>query len=298
MKILTFIKRNTIFCLGMVMLIFLLFMTFFGQYLPGIDEKLTEIDYIWEDKIPQAPPYEPSDEFLLGTDRLGRDMLSLIVMGAKDTLLIIVSITIIRYLAAIPLAFFAHKKWFGANLILSWLNGFLSYVPTIILLILLVTLPPILTSEFRPLYLVIIISILEVGRVAEMFKIEFDQIATKEFVTSGTVIGVSTFRMLKAYFMPFLYGKLVISMVGDLGKAMFLLGQIGFLDIFISQNFVQVDPGEFEFQNTSLAWPMHMVNAFNDIRGAIWIPFFPALAMTYVIFTFNILAQGLQRFAK
>lgn len=299
MNIFMFIKKNIIFLMGMVMLVFLLFMTFFGEFLPGIDEQLKETDYIWSDNnIPKAPPYEPSDKFPIGTDRLGRDMLSLIVMGAKETLLIVLSITVLRYLLAIPVAYLAYKKWLGANILLNWLNGFLSYVPTIILLILLATLPPILTSGFRPLYLVIIISLLEAGRVADMFKVEFEQISTKEFITGGTAIGVSSFRLLKSYFMPFLYGKLLINMVGDLGKAMFLLGQIGFLDIFITQDFVQVDPGVFEFQNTSLAWPMHMVNAFNDIRGAIWIPFYPALAMTYVIFTFNILAQGMQKFIK
>ena len=98
--------------------------------------------------------------------------------------------------------------------------------------------------------------------------------------------------------MPYLYGKLLINMVGDVGKVMFLLGQIGFLGIYISQDFVQVDPGIFEFQNTSLSWPMLLLNAYKDIRGAIWIPFYPALAMTYVIFTFNVLSQGLQKLVK
>lgn len=298
MKILSFIKSNGILCLGMVMLLFLLIITFFGEHLPGIDTKLEEIEYLWMDKIPTVPPFEPSDEFLLGTDRLGRDILSLIVIGAKETLLIILSITIIRYLLAIPLAYFAHKNWLGANAVLNWVNGFLSYIPTIIVVILLVTLPPILETEARPFFVVLIIASIEIGRVAEMVKIEFNQISTKEFVKGGNAVGITNTRLLKNYYMPFLYGKILVSLVGDLGKVMFLLGQLGFLGIFVSQDFIQVDPGVFEFQNTSISWPMLLLNAFNDIRGPVWIPFFPALAMTYVILTFNILAQGLQKFAK
>lgn len=299
MKIATFIKQNALFCLGMMMLLFLLLITFFGPYFPGIDTKLEEIDYLWnEDKVPVIPPYEPSDEFPLGTDRLGKDLLSLIVLGAKETLFIIFAITAIRYIFALPLAYFSHRNLFGANALLNWLNGFLSYVPTIIVVILLVTLPPILELKARPFFIILIIAAMEIGRVAEMAKLEFNQLSTKEFVTGGNSVGISNFRLFKNYYLPFLYGKLLVSFVGDLGKVMFLLGQLGFLGIFVSQDIVQVDIAAFEIQNTSLSWPMLLLNAFNDIRGAVWIPFFPALAMTYVIFTFNILGQGLQKLVK
>lgn len=295
MRILNFVKNNIALSIGITMLLLLLFITFFGKSLPGIDSELKEIDYIWVDNIPVVPPYEPSAEFPLGTDRYGRDILSLIVVGAKETMLIIVLITIIRYLLAIPLAFFAHKNWLGANLILNWFNGFLSYVPTIIVVILLATLPPLIMTDYRVLLLCVIIAIVEIGRVAEMVKAEFSNISTKEYVTGGNAIGISNLRLFKDYYLPFLYGKLLVSMVGDLGKVMFLIGQLGFLGIFISQAFVQIDPGVFEMQNTSISWPMLLMEAFRDIRGPIWIPFYPALAMTYVILTFNILAQGLQK---
>ncbi|MDQ0156268.1 peptide ABC transporter permease [Robertmurraya andreesenii] len=295
MKIVEFMKNNILLCLGLVMLLVLLFITFFGKFLPGIDAELKVIEYLWVDKIPTIPPFDPSDHFPLGTDRLGRDLLSLIVLGAKETLLIVVSITVVRYLLAIPLAYFAHKRWLGANAVLNWLNGFLSYIPTIIVVILLVTLPPILETEIRPVFVVLIIAAVEIGRVAEMVKVEFNQISTKEFVKGGNAIGVTNVRLLKNYYMPFLYGRVLVSLVGDMGKVMFLLGQLGFIGIFVAQDFVQIDPGAFEFQNTSLSWPMLLLNAFNDIRGPVWIPFYPALAMTYVILTFNILAQGLQK---
>lgn len=292
----TFLKRNILLCIGSTMLLFLLFITFFGEYLPFIDSELQEIEYLWNDKkIPVVPPYEPSDEFLLGTDRDGRDILSLIIVGAKETLFIILSITLIRYLIAIPLAYFAHRNWFGANALLNWLNGFLSYVPTIIVVILLVTLPPLIMAESRAFFVVLIIAAMEVGRVADMIKLEFNQISKKEFVTGGTSVGVSSFRLLNKYYLPFLYGKLLVNLVGDLGKVMFLLGQLGFLGIFVSQAFVQTDISSFTFENTSISWPMLLANAYSDIRGPVWIVFYPALAMTYVIFTFNVLGQGLQK---
>ncbi|TKC16094.1 ABC transporter permease [Robertmurraya kyonggiensis] len=299
MKLLTFIRSNPLFFLGSAMFFFLLYIAFFGKYLPAIDTKLKEVDFLWtENKIPLAPPYEPSEQFAIGTDRLGRDLLSLLVLGAKETLIIVFAIALVRYLLAIPLAFFAHKNKFGVNVVLNWLNGFLSYIPTIILVILLATLPPIVLSKTRPFYLILIIAALEVGRVAEMIKLELNQLSTKEYITGGNSVGISNFRLLRKYYMPFLYGKLLVNFVGDLGKVMFLLGQLGFLGIFISHSFIQTDTGAFGFKNTSLSWPTLLTDAFRDLRGAIWIPFYASLAMTYVIFTFNILAQGIRKLLK
>lgn len=104
--------------------------------------------------------------------------------------------------------------------------------------------------------------------------------------------------MLKSYYLPFMYEKLVVYVISDLGKVMFLLGQLGFVGIFISQHLVQVDPGLFEIRNESNSWPMLLANAFMDIRGPIWIAFWPAFAMTVTIFTCNMLAQGLQQELK
>ncbi|WP_163100396.1 ABC transporter permease [Peribacillus alkalitolerans] len=299
MKILNHIRTNPLLWLGLIMLIALVYMTFFGKYLPQVDQKLHTILYVMdENKKPVIPPYPPSEEHLLGTDNTGRDLLSLLVLGAKETLGIIALITLIRYLIAIPLAFFAHKNILGSRIILHWLNGFLSYIPTIVVVILLVTLPPILTTEIRPVYILLIIAFVEIGRAADMIKLEFDELSSKEFIKAGIACGASPLTMFKTYYLPFLYGKIAVYMISDLGRVLFLLGQLGFIGIFISQELVQQENGLSKLVNNSISWPAMFIDAFNDVRGPIWIPFFAALAMTYTIFTFNLLAQGLQNLLK
>jgi peptide/nickel transport system permease protein len=309
-----FFKRYWLVLIGSVMLLPLLFMSFFGDYLPFVDKDLEEILYLWDDNHnPVTPAFAPSEDFLLGTDRTGKDMLSLIVIGAKETLLLVFMITVIRYVLAIPLAYLAHKRihffhfhWnipflsfkakgsFGVQHLVNWLNGTFTFIPTIIIILLIATLPPLLTIDERPIVLMFIIATVEIGRVANMIKIEFDQIASKEFIEGGIAVGVSPLRLLYKYYLPFLYEKLLISMVADFGKVMFLLGQLGFIGVFLSQELIQEDPGRFILVNDSITWPTFFMNAFRDIRSAIWIPFYPALAITYSIFTFNVLAQGLQ----
>lgn len=299
MKLYLSTSKNASLVTGFFLLLILLMFTFFGRYLPFIDEDLTEVEYVWDSNhVPVIPPFPPSSDHILGTDTLGRDVLSLLVIGAKETLILVILITIIRYGLAIPFAYFAHKKKFGMQNVLHWLNMFLSYIPTIILVILIVTIPPLLTIEIRPVILMFVIAFLEVGRVAEWLKLEFDELASKEYMISGVSIGISPIRLLNKYYMPFVYGKLLVNLITDFGKVMFLLGQLGFIGIFLSQQLVQTDPGRFVFLNDSITWPALFINAFADIRGPIWIPFYAALCITYTIFTFNLIARGVQRYLE
>ncbi|MEH6987382.1 ABC transporter permease subunit [Cytobacillus firmus] len=297
MRFLSWIKKHALFCLGTFLLLLLLAITFAGPYLPFVDRELTTITYILnEDKKPVIPPYPPSEDYIFGTDKSGRDLLSLIILGAKETILLVACITVLRYVLAIPLSFLAHKKWLGTHLLLKWLNGLLSYIPTIIIVMLLAMLPPFLLSEYRPLFLLLIIALAEMPRAAEMIKLEFDQISSKEYIYGGIAAGASPYRLFRIYYLPLLYSKLLVYMVTDLGKVMFLLGQLGFVGIFISQDIVQSMTGDWQLVNNSISWPMMMIKAFEDIRGPIWIPFFSAFAMTYAILTFNIFAEGLKSF--
>lgn len=280
--------------IGLIMFLLLLILTFFGEYLPLVDENLTKENHRIINGTLFTAPYEPSSEYWFGSDHEGRDLLSVIVLGAKETLLIVLLIAFIRYVIAIPLAYFAHKGFFGMKFLLNSLNAFFSYIPTIIVVIIFIILPPLLFSPWRPFWIIMIVAIVEVGRVSATLKSDFDQLSIQKYMLSGIAIGASQWRLLKFYYLPFVYEKLVVYFISDLGKVMFILGQLGFIGIFISQDLVQVDPGIFEIHNVSLAWPMLLANAYLDVRGPIWIVFWPTLAMTSTIFTFNMIAQGIQ----
>lgn len=295
MRLLRMVRKNLLLTISLILLVGLLFLVFFGRYLPFVDTKLSIENHRMEDGVLLVPPYEPSETHLIGSDHEGRDLLSVIILGAKETILLVVCITILRYLMALPLSYLAHKRILGLNILVNGFNMFLSYIPTIIIVMVFALLPPILFAPTRPFWILLIVAFAEVGRVAKTLQDDFDQIAAKDYMESGVAVGAGPFRMLKEYYLPFIYGKLAIYMISDLGKVMFLLGQLGFIGIFISQALVQVDPGIFEIQNTSMSWPMLLENAFDDIRGPIWVVFWPAFAMTITIFIFNMLANSLQR---
>src|SRR5690625_6975060 len=134
-KLWVFLRNHLLFTVSLLLIISILSLTLFGIYLPIVDGELTEENHRTENGVLYTPPFEPSEENLLGSDHQGRDLLSLIIIGAKETLLIVLLITVLRYLIAIPLSFLAHKNILGANFVVKSLNTFFSYVPTVIIVI-------------------------------------------------------------------------------------------------------------------------------------------------------------------
>ncbi|HLS07346.1 MAG TPA: peptide ABC transporter permease, partial [Bacillota bacterium] len=104
-KLWMFLRNHLLFTVALLLLICILFLALFGEYLPIVDEQLTAENHRTENGVLYTPPFEPSQENLFGSDHQGRDLLSLIIIGAKETLLIVLFITVLRYLVAIPLAY-------------------------------------------------------------------------------------------------------------------------------------------------------------------------------------------------
>ncbi|UOK57668.1 hypothetical protein MGI18_25410 [Bacillus sp. OVS6] len=98
--------RNKTLLFGSVMLAAILLISLIGPLFPLVQAGIEEQRMVFINSTTyERAPFPPSLQHPFGSDDDGRDILSLIIMGAKDTLLLIFSITSIRYLAAVLLAF-------------------------------------------------------------------------------------------------------------------------------------------------------------------------------------------------
>lgn len=289
--------RNIPLWIGSIMLLFLIFMMFFGTYLPFIDKDL-EVEVFRRDEDGKLilPPYEPSLKNLLGTDQRGVDTLSRIVVGAKETVFIVFAIAAIRYLIAVPLGIFAYKQKGAAHWIVTGLNQLFSSLPTIFSAVLLVSLPFLLTNQHRLLWVILLLASIEIGRVAYIIQQHTYKISREPFVEAGIAIGNSPWNLYRRYYLPSLLPEIIINFCIDLGKVMLLIGQMGALNVFLSQEWVQLSYGSVEFMNTSQNWATLLASHRADIyANKFSFIFYPAFAIMYVILTFNILSEGLRR---
>ncbi|MFC4321157.1 ABC transporter permease [Litchfieldia salsa] len=287
--------RNKELTLGLVLLSSLLLVTFIGPYLPFIDTEFEEGRmrfYEGTGKFSKAP-HPPSSEDWLGTDRDGRDLLSLMVLGAKDTLLFMISCTFIKHLLAVPLGLLASKGKGFVYFILSTWNSVLSGIPLIFMAVILFNLPLFNYSGERFLLIVFTVAMLEVGKVGMVFQQQAHSLSNKPYIDAAITIGSRPTSIMFGHYLPVLGPQIFIHFIMDLGRMALLIGQLGVFKVFI--DYAIFIGGTPPLVNTSYNWGSLLGDTKNDILNATWIPLFPALAITYVIFTFNILGEGLRK---
>ncbi|MGG4491451.1 ABC transporter permease [Metabacillus idriensis] len=288
--------RNKSLLFGTIMLAAFILISLTGPLFPNVQEGTKEQRMVFINSTTyERAPFPPSLQHPFGTDEDGRDIISLIIMGAKDTLLLIFSITAIRYLAAIVLAFLGSSKKSPFRLLIYGLNGFAASLPLIFAAVLFITMPMFTFSPNRVLWIILFLSLTDVGKAAYIIQESMSSLSHSQFVEAGVTVGNKPLGLFTRYYLPNLLPELIVQFFMDLGKVALLLGQLGILSIFVTQVFVQTNYGYGELQNTSLNWSTLLGMARSDILRGFWIPFFPALALTFLIFTFNFIGEGLRQ---
>lgn len=129
--------------------------------------------------------WEPaSDAFLLGTDNLGRDLLSRMVYGARTTLFVALAATVLSFSLGILLSFTAAVSRGMVDQILSRFNDLMMSIPTLIFaLVVLAVLPQNLAV------LILVMAVLDSTRVYRLGRAVALDVAVMEFVEAARLRG-------------------------------------------------------------------------------------------------------------
>ena len=290
-------RKNTALWTGGFFLIVLILVAAFGSSFSYVKEGLEGKRLIFPEagEIVSAP-FPPSADFPLGSDHEGRNMVSLLVMGAKDTLLLILLITSIRYAAGVVLGAIASLGGRVISNVLNVWDQIFSSMPVIFFAILAFNLPLLIYAENRFWIVIFSIALVEVGRVGVTTRDQLLHVKNKPYIDAARTVGLSNFGIAKNHFLPTLLPTMLVNFCFDIGRVALIIGQLGIFSIFITMQFVEVPPGGmYDLVNTSFNWPTILGDARKDIYTAVWIPAAAAFAIMYVILTFNILGEGLRR---
>jgi peptide/nickel transport system permease protein len=291
-------KKNGILIIGSIGMLILLFLSIAGPYLPFVDKDFQDEPlYRYNEGILQVPPYEPSSKNLLGTDREGRDLLSLLILGTRATLSFVFYVCLLRYLIAVPIGMLisnpTSSKYF--RLVINTWSKIASYVPSLFIIILLAKNPFMFFADNRTFWMVILIASIEIGRVSEFVSAEIEKFKSEDFVQSGIIVGNRFGGLVKRYFWPHILPQIVINFSIDVSRTIFLIGQLGIFSIFISHIVIIDITQGLTVMNTSITWPMLLSNVIFDIRQAPWIPFWASTYVAFSCFTFYLMSEGLRK---
>ena len=142
--------------------------------------------------------YEPwSDAFLLGTDSLGRDMLSRLLFAARNTLAIAATATILAFLSGVFLGLLAATVRGWVDQILSWIIELIMAIPSLILMLLLLS---IFGTSLTAL--IIIIAIVDMTRVFRLARSVAMGVVVMDFVEAARLRGEGLLWIIRREVLP------------------------------------------------------------------------------------------------
>ncbi|MFT4415596.1 ABC transporter permease subunit [Fredinandcohnia humi] len=285
--------RNLSLITGITILSCIILMAIFGPYLPFVDKDLTEHLYLKnEDGTMITPPFPPSEAFLLGSDRKGVDLLSRLVVGTRETLLIIFSVVLIRMVISIVLGIGAYYSRILKFILQIWHQVF-SYIPSVFLLVMIVGIPFFLYSPNRPIWFVLVLALLEVGRVGDVIYRLAKDIAGKPFYEAGVVTGSTPLNLTRRYMLPNMKTQLSTIIANELGRTLFLIAQLGVVGIFISVTFENDASGILSAVNNSDSWPLILSTVLKDMWSVKIIPFSAIFLIAVTVLSFYLIGTGI-----
>ena len=212
---------------------------------------------------------------LLGTDMLGRDMLSRIIIGARPSLIVALVVIMIGGLGGTALGIVSGFYGGKVDGILMRVADSTIAFPVILLAMLLaILLKPSLQN------VVISISIIIWARYARVTRGEVLSLRESDFIAQARVAGASGARIMWRHIFPNIIPTMLVMLTLQIGTIILVESSLSFLG-------AGVPP-------PTPVWGSLIASGRNYLTTAWWIPFFPGIALMLVCLSFNMLGDWLR----
>lgn len=228
--------------------------------------------------VPFAPPGTPFDaggRFWLGTDHLGRDLLSRLLYGARPVLGYAPLATACAYAVGIPLGLLAGYKtgWFDE--VLSRLGDLVLSFPVLVLYILVIA-----TIGASGVNIVLAITFASAPGIMRMVRGLTLAARQRDFVAAALIRGERLGYILGVEILPNIAGPLLVDACLRLGYVIMTMGVLGFLGLGL--------PPPTPDWGSMLNETRAMAQVFP------WMAVFPCLAIVSLVLGLNVLADSLR----
>lgn len=210
-------RRNHAAVVGLIILLCIIGVAIIGPMVyPG-----DPFDMVW---IPFTPPGE--EGYLMGTDYLGRDLLSLLIHGAKVSLTVGVSAAIVTVTIGITVGALAgfYRGW--VEEVLMRLTEFFQVLPTLLFSMVIVA----LFGASLPM-ITLAIGLVSWPAVARITRAEFMRIRELEYVTAARAGGVKNGRLIFSVILPNALPPIIVQAALMVGSAILFEAGLSFLGL-------------------------------------------------------------------
>ena len=217
----------------------------------------------------------PSSKYRLGTDELGRDILSRIIYGARASLLVgLVAVSILTGIGVVVGSISGYAGGWLDNILMR-ITDMVMTIPSLFLLIVMVSI-----FRVRGLHIIMItIGLISWPQMARVVRSEFLSIKERSYIEAAKSIGSSSLSIIFKEILPNAIAPITVMATLRLANAIILEASLSFLGLG--------DP-------TAITWGSMLSRGHLVLRRAWWVATFPGIAIFFATLGFNLLGDGLR----
>ncbi|MBD5557665.1 MAG: ABC transporter permease [Desulfovibrio sp.] len=261
-----FLGRNGMLALGLGIVLFMSLAALGAPWLAPYPPDAEHLDHVLE---------APSAEFWLGTDRLGRDILSRLLYGGRVSLwvgfvAVGISVSIGTTLGLISGYF---RRWVD-ELVMRLVDIMLCFPSFFLILAVIAFLEPSLTN------IMIVIGLTSWMGVCRLVRAETLSLREREFVAAARLAGTSTPHILLRHILPNALAPVLITATLGIAGAILVESSLSFLGLGV--------------QPPMPSWGNMLMEGKATIETAPWLSVYPGLAILITVLGYNLVGESLR----
>ena len=273
--------RNKLAVVGLFLVIMLLFFGLFGPFLAPYPYPAQDLPAVFANGGRPLPPLSP--DHVLGTDQLGRDLLSRLLDGARISVTVAFVVQAVIILIGVPIG--AIAGWFGGRLdnVLMRLTDIFYAFPDLLFIIL-------LSVAFREtafgqaldglLLVFVAIGIVSWVTVARLTRGQMLSLKETEFVEAAKAIGVPDRKIVTRHLLPNGIGPIIVAVTLGIPVAILAEATLAYIGIGV--------------QPPRASWGSLIAEGQKYIRSEPHLVVFPAIVIALALIGFTFLGDGLR----
>lgn len=260
------LKTNRLALAGGILVAALFLVSWSAPYLSPHDPDFIDV---------MARLESPSRAHPLGTDSLGRDVLSRMLWGARISLK--VGFVAVGIATLIGLVFGAVAGYYGGiidSLIMRFVDLMLCFPAFFLILAVIAILEPSIWN------VMIVIGVTGWMGVARLVRAEFLTLKSRDFVQAARAMGASDYRIIFRHILPNALAPVLVSATLGIAGAILTESALSFLGIGV--------------QPPTPSWGNILTEGKDNISFAWWLSLFPGLAILITVLGYNLLGEGIR----
>lgn len=267
MKKKNFFMRNKTFTVFGVLAILIILTAVFAPVVTG------GVNPAEGDLSTAIQPPGPGHDF--GTDKLGRDIFTRVIYGARVSLTASFSVVILIFVIGTVLGILAGYFGGAVDAVIMRIADMLISFPGLVLAM---AVAGIMGASIRNA--VIALAVVSWTKYARLARSLVMKIRDRDFVAAAVVTGSKTPYILLHYMLPNVLPTLVITAAADIGSMMLELASLSFLG--------------FGAKAPAAEWGLMLNEGRAYMQAAPWLMVFPGIAIFITVVVFNMLGDGLR----